>query len=58
MEKVKQKDILKVLNPYVIGVVTKEQGIRQIKLDDFFIVCLNNYKNHVNAVNVSYFKKK
>lgn len=52
--KVKQKDILKLLKPYSMEVITPGQGSKVVKIDAFLFACIENYKKSIKAVNVSY----
>lgn len=52
--KVKQKDILKILKPYSMEVVTSCNGSKVVKIDEFLAACIDKYKKQLNAVNVSY----
>ena len=54
MLKVKQKDILEILRPYTLEIVSIEHGKKTIRLDDFLAFCIDRYKKQINAVNVSY----
>lgn len=52
--KVKQKDILNVLKPYSMEVMTPCNGLKIVKMDEFLAACINQYKKQSNAVNVRY----
>lgn len=51
---VKQKDILKLLKPYTMRVITPSQGVKVVKIDEFLNFCINKYKKQLKAVNISY----
>ena len=57
MLKVKQKDILNLLRPYAMSVITAD-GKKTIELDYFMSVCIDKYKKGAGAVNISYYKKQ
>lgn len=52
--KIKQKDILKVLKPYTMEVITSGHDVKVVRIDEFVAACIDKYKKQLNAVNVSY----
>ena len=52
--KVKQKDILNIIKPYSMEVITSSNGLKVVRLDEFLAACIANYKKQLNAVNISY----
>lgn len=52
--KVKQKDILNILKPYTMEVITSGNNSKVIKIDEFLAFCIAKYKKQSNALNISY----
>ncbi|MBR1625630.1 MAG: hypothetical protein IJ681_00630 [Bacteroidales bacterium] len=54
MKKVKQQEILNILKPYSMEVITPGEGCKVIKIDEFLSACILKYKHQLRAVNISY----
>lgn len=52
--KVKQKDILNILKPYTMEVITPGKGSKVIKIDEFLSTCILQYKRQLKAINIRY----
>jgi len=52
--KVKQKDILEILKPYSMEVITPGNNSRKINVNEFLFTCIEIYKKRIKAVNVKY----
>ena len=52
--KVKQKDILNILSPYSMEIVTPGNRLKVVRVDKFLLYCIETYKKSVKAVNIKY----
>ena len=53
MKKVKQQEILNILKPYSMEVITPGEGCKVIKIDEFLRACILKYRHQLRAV-ISY----